>query len=35
MNMIIAGSIASGGVLIMNLYSSRKRQNHGKISKEA
>ncbi|HWQ18075.1 MAG TPA: hypothetical protein VNL13_09625 [Sulfolobales archaeon] len=33
MNMIIAGSIASGGVLIMNLYSSRKRHNPGKISK--
>ncbi|MEM2203223.1 MAG: hypothetical protein QXI22_02590 [Sulfolobales archaeon] len=35
MNMIIAGSIASGGILIINLYSSRKRQSHGKISKEA
>ncbi|GAY25839.1 hypothetical protein ATG_10420 [Desulfurococcaceae archaeon AG1] len=34
MNMIIAGSIASGGVLIINLYNTRKKQNHGKISKE-
>ena len=33
MNMIIAGSIASGGVLIMNLYSLRKRHSPEKISK--
>ena len=34
-NMIIAGSIASGGVLIMNLYSSRKGHSSTKISGES